>query len=290
MTAPTAAFRGSNPRPSRSKRGGAPLAAVKAPGRRTASSKTAAPKTAPSGPAKKPAPWRAPRSGTYLTLLGTIAVMNAIGVVMVLSASSVVSITNYGSAWYFFERQLVWTVLGVAAFLLVARVDYRRWRHFVRPLLIATVVMLVLVLIPGFGVYVAGSRRWLGFGSWRFQPSELAEARAAALHRRPPHPTPGRARGLAPGSAARPAGGGLRGRPRHARARPRLDAAAGPHRRRRARRRRDPGAPPAGDRRERSGAGGRSSPSPRRTGGPVSSPSCTPRPTPATPATRSCSR
>jgi cell division protein FtsW len=35
--------------------------------------------------------------------------------------------------------------------------------------------MLVLVLVPGFGVYVAGSRRWLGLGSWRFQPSEIAK-------------------------------------------------------------------------------------------------------------------
>jgi len=124
---------------------------------------------------KAPAARKAPRSGTYLALLGTIAVLNAVGVVMVLSASSVVSITNYGSAWYFFERQLIWTVFGVAAFLLVGRVDYRRWRRFVRPLMIATVAMLMLVLVPGFGVYVAGSRRWLGFGSWRFQPSEVAK-------------------------------------------------------------------------------------------------------------------
>jgi cell division protein FtsW len=130
---------------------------------------------APTRPSARTGTKAARRTGTYLTLLATIAVLNAVGVVMVLSASSVVSLTNYGSAWYFFERQLVWTVLGVAAFLLVVRVDYRRWRHLVRPLLIATVAMLVLVLVPGFGVYVAGSRRWLGAGSWRFQPSEVAK-------------------------------------------------------------------------------------------------------------------
>jgi cell division protein FtsW len=131
--------------------------------------------TTPTRTGSRSGPKTARRPGTYLALLGTIAVLNAIGVVMVLSASSVVSLTDYGSPWYFFERQLVWTVLGVAAFLLVVRIDYRRWRHIVRPLLIATMAMLVLVLVPGFGVYVAGSRRWLGFGSWRFQPSEIAK-------------------------------------------------------------------------------------------------------------------
>jgi cell division protein FtsW len=45
----------------------------------------------------------------------------------------------------------------------------------VRPLLIATAGLLVLVLVPGIGSYVAGSRRWLGVGAWRFQPTELAK-------------------------------------------------------------------------------------------------------------------
>jgi cell division protein FtsW len=168
MTA-TAPFRGPEPRPERSRRSGTRLAPVPKRTRRKPDAKRRA-TTSP-----RPAVRRAPQSGTYLALLATIAVLNAVGVVMVLSASSVVSITNYGSAWYFFERQLLWTFLGVAAFLFVGRVDYRRWRRYVRPLLIATVAMLVLVLIPGFGVYVAGSRRWLGAGSWRFQPSEVAK-------------------------------------------------------------------------------------------------------------------
>ena len=69
----------------------------------------------------------------YLLLLATVAVLNVVGVVMVLSASSVVSLTTYGSAWYFFERQLVWTLLGAAVFLVAARIDYRRWRDWARP-------------------------------------------------------------------------------------------------------------------------------------------------------------
>jgi cell division protein FtsW len=115
------------------------------------------------------------RPAHYLLLLATVGVLVVIGVVMVLSASSVVSVTNYGNAWYFFQRQLIWTVLGVVAFCVVVRVDYHRWQRIVRPLLIVSVGLLVLVLIPKIGVYVGGSRRWLGVGPWRFQPSEMAK-------------------------------------------------------------------------------------------------------------------
>ncbi len=115
------------------------------------------------------------RSSTALLLVATVAVLNVVGVVMVLSASSVASLTNYGSPWYFFFRQIMWTLLGLGAFVFAVRFDYRNWRKLVRPLLIASVVLLVVVLIPGIGVYVSGSRRWLGAGMFRFQPSEIAK-------------------------------------------------------------------------------------------------------------------
>ncbi len=115
------------------------------------------------------------RSSTAVLLVATVVVLNVVGVVMVLSASSVSSLTNYGSPWYFFFRQIMWTVLGLGAFVLAVRFDYRKWRTLIRPLLIASVVLLVVVLIPGIGVYVSGSRRWLGMGMFRFQPSEIAK-------------------------------------------------------------------------------------------------------------------
>jgi cell division protein FtsW len=117
----------------------------------------------------------AARPAHYLLLLVTVAVLNVVGIVMVLSASSVVSLTTYGSAWYFFERQMIWTVLGVIGFTVALRIDYRRWRAWVTPLLFVTITLLVLVLVPHFGIYVAGSRRWLGAGSVTFQPTEVAK-------------------------------------------------------------------------------------------------------------------
>jgi cell division protein FtsW len=114
-------------------------------------------------------------SSTALLLAITVAVLNLAGVVMVLSASSVASLTDYGSPWYFFLRELLWSVVGVVAFVFAIRFDYHRLRHFVRPLLIVSGILLVAVLLPGVGVYVAGSRRWIGTGMFRFQPTELAK-------------------------------------------------------------------------------------------------------------------
>src|SRR5918996_1826051 len=96
----------------------------------------------------------AARPPNYLLLAATVGVLNVVGAVMVLSASSVSSLTDYGSAWYFFERQAAWTAVGVVAFVITARIDYRAWRRWVRPLLVASAVLLVAVLIPGIGVEV----------------------------------------------------------------------------------------------------------------------------------------
>ncbi len=117
----------------------------------------------------------AARPPAYVLIVATVAVLNIIGCVMVLSASSVASLTNYGSAWYFFQRQVLWTVLGVIVFVIVSRIDYHALRKLVVPLLIASFVGLALVLVPGLGVEVAGARRWLGSGQFRFQPTEIAK-------------------------------------------------------------------------------------------------------------------
>ncbi len=127
---------------------------------------------------RPPRPSRPPRGrrpSHYVLLIATVMVLNVVGVVMVLSASSVVSLTDYGSAWYFFWRQLVWTALGIVGFVFALRIDYRRWRQWVRPLLFITFGLMTLVLVPGVGIRVSGASRWLGFDSWRFQPTELAK-------------------------------------------------------------------------------------------------------------------
>jgi cell division protein FtsW len=116
-----------------------------------------------------------PRPPAYVVLCATVAVLNVIGLVMILSASSVAALSNYGSSWYFFNRQLAWALFGALAFVVAARVDYHRWRRLTPLVLVITLLLLFAVLVPGFGIVVDGSRRWLGYGSLRFQPSEIAK-------------------------------------------------------------------------------------------------------------------
>ncbi|HEX2849695.1 MAG TPA: putative lipid II flippase FtsW, partial [Acidimicrobiales bacterium] len=104
-----------------------------------------------------------------------VVVLNTVGLVMVLSASSVQALRDHGSSWYFFNRQLLWVAISGVALVVASRIDYRVWRRAAVPLLGVAIVLMVAVLVPGLGVRVGGSSRWLGYGPLRMQPSELAK-------------------------------------------------------------------------------------------------------------------
>lgn len=112
--------------------------------------------------------------GFLLLLILTIALV-VIGLVMVLSASSVEALSSYGSSWVFFEKQVMWVALGGGLMAVTMRVDYHVWRRWAVPAMAVAVALLMAVLVPHVGVSVSGSSRWLGFGSFRVQPSELAK-------------------------------------------------------------------------------------------------------------------
>ena len=94
---------------------------------------------------------------------------------MVLSASSVTSLTTTGSPWGVFISQAIWLAIGSVALVFATLMDYQLLRRFTVPVLVVSLVMLVLVLFPQFGVSVNGAQRWLRFGPIQFQPSEVAK-------------------------------------------------------------------------------------------------------------------
>src|SRR5689334_25353300 len=98
-----------------------------------------------------------PRPPAYVVLLGTVVVLNIVGLVMILSASAVQALSAYGSSWYFFERQLMWAIVGAVAFFIAGRVDYRHWRKLSIPLLVVSAITLFAVLVPGVGIRVDGA-------------------------------------------------------------------------------------------------------------------------------------
>ena len=110
---------------------------------------------------------------TSTWLVGLVVVLCIIGVVMVGSASSVISMSLYGSPWSILSKDLIWVSAGVICFAVAARFDYHRWRKLTPLLLIGSMVCLVIVLAPGVGSSAGGASRWIGFGQLRFQPSEI---------------------------------------------------------------------------------------------------------------------
>ena len=106
-------------------------------------------------------------------LLVDVVLLSVIGLVMVGSASSVISITTYGSPYAILIRETMWMAIGGIALFLAIRFDYRKLRRFSPLILLVTFGLLFVVLVPGLGVHAMGSSRWVGFGQFRLQPSEL---------------------------------------------------------------------------------------------------------------------
>lgn len=114
--------------------------------------------------------------GHPAVLLGIVtAVLVMLGLVMILSASSVQSFASNGSSFTFFRRQLIGAVLGLACFFAFVKLDYHRLRKLGYLLLVACFVLLIAVLIPGVGTVAGGSARWVPLGPLSFQPSEAAK-------------------------------------------------------------------------------------------------------------------
>jgi cell division protein FtsW len=111
----------------------------------------------------------------YALLLAVMA-LTAIGIVMVYSASSVRSYINSADPAAQGLEQLVWAGVGLTGLVVAMRIDFRHLRYLAIPIYVITLVLLVVVLIPGIGAEINGSRRWIvipGFGT--LQPAEFAK-------------------------------------------------------------------------------------------------------------------
>jgi len=107
-------------------------------------------------------------------LFGATILLVLLGLVMVFSASAVMAKDRYGSLYTFVLRQIGWACAGVLAMVALMRLDYRRYKHpaVVFTLLGMTMVLLVAVL---FLDRSHNTHRWIRFGPFSFQPSELAK-------------------------------------------------------------------------------------------------------------------
>ncbi len=114
----------------------------------------------------------APKVDGYL--LWTVLILLTVGLLMVSSASSVLSYQRFETNYYYFFRQLLFGALpGLILMYIFSRIDYHFWQKVAPLLVLGGIGLLVAVLIPGIGFEVGGSRRWINFGLFLFQPAEF---------------------------------------------------------------------------------------------------------------------
>lgn len=110
------------------------------------------------------------------TLIISLFALVVLGLVMLSSASAVMSYQQYGHNYYYFLRQLLLGgILGFFGFVAASRIDYHRWKKYAPLFLVITLVLLFLVFIPQFNLEYGGAKRWVHIGSFTMQPTEMAK-------------------------------------------------------------------------------------------------------------------
>ncbi len=102
-------------------------------------------------------------------------ILSFVGLFFVFEASSVKSFSEVGNSFYYFKLQFLWIALGLGVMFFLSFFDYHKFYYLSFPLMMITIILLVVVLIPGFGYKAGGARRWLDFGIINFQPTEIAK-------------------------------------------------------------------------------------------------------------------
>ncbi|MDP2708680.1 MAG: putative lipid II flippase FtsW [bacterium] len=108
-------------------------------------------------------------------LLYISAAIVVFGLVMLSSASSIIAYNTYGDSYYFFKHQIFGLGLGLAAAWIFSKIDYHLWRKYALGLLIVSVILLLLVFIPGLSAKWGNSRSWINIFGFSLQPSEFVK-------------------------------------------------------------------------------------------------------------------
>ncbi len=97
------------------------------------------------------------------------------GIIMIYSASNYSAFNDYGDKFFFVKKQTIGVLIGMFVMFVTMKIDYSKYIKFGLPSVIISIILLVMVFIPGVGVESYGAKRWIGVGSITLQPSEIAK-------------------------------------------------------------------------------------------------------------------
>lgn len=113
------------------------------------------------------------KSVDFITV-ATLLLLLALGIIMVLSASSPTALAEDGNSYSYVTKQLIFAALGLAGMYIVSKIDYRIYQKMYKPIYLF--VILILLAVPLIGYEVGGAKRWINiFNITSFQPSEVAK-------------------------------------------------------------------------------------------------------------------
>jgi cell division protein FtsW len=108
--------------------------------------------------------------------LALLCAVIALGLVVLTSASGPAAYASFGDSFWYLKHQLLYGVLpGTVAFVVLSRIDYRLWRPYALHLLAASIVLLLLVFVPGLGADWGTSRSWINVFGFSLQPAEIVK-------------------------------------------------------------------------------------------------------------------
>lgn len=110
--------------------------------------------------------------GLDTNLVAILIFIMVFGFIMIYSASYYIAGVNYDDSTKYLRQQIIYSIVGLAVMLVIANVDYHFWRKFAIFGYILSVILVLLLLVPGVGVTVKGATRWVRFGPVQFQIAE----------------------------------------------------------------------------------------------------------------------
>jgi cell division protein FtsW len=109
------------------------------------------------------------------TLVFTTILLVIIGIIMVFSSSSASAYYAHGDSYFYLKRQMMWALLGFVSMYVLSNLSYQKYDRISKYILIAGLLSLFTVFIPGLGVTLNGATRWIAIGGNTIQPSEFAK-------------------------------------------------------------------------------------------------------------------
>ena len=110
-----------------------------------------------------------------LLLFITIITISLFGIIMIYSASYIWAEYKFNDPFKFVEHQGLFFIIGIIMMLITSKIPYKVYFEKANTLLLLSIILLILVIIPGIGTVRNGSRSWFGIGSFGIQPSEFAK-------------------------------------------------------------------------------------------------------------------